>query len=86
MTALHWAADHGNEAAVALLLGNDNCPMDAQDNDGQTALHYAASCGHAEVVELLLKANADRTIKDADGLTAAQVTDNPAILLLLIAE
>uniref|UniRef100_A0A914X6V8 Acyl-CoA-binding domain-containing protein 6 n=1 Tax=Plectus sambesii TaxID=2011161 RepID=A0A914X6V8_9BILA len=86
MTALHWAADHGNEAAVALLLANAHCPIDAQESSGQTALHYAASCGHSAIVELLLKANADRAIKDSDGLTAAQVTDCPTILLLLSAE
>jgi ankyrin repeat protein len=59
MTALHWAAEHSDAAAVALLLKAGADPR-AMTRIGQhTPLHIAAKSGAAEVVRLLVDARAD---------------------------
>ena len=59
MTALHWAAEHGN-AATARLLFNAGANLGAVTRlGGYTPLHLAARTGSAEVVEALLGAGAD---------------------------
>ena len=40
---------------------------------GRTALMYAAGSGHDEIVNLLLKAQADPSIKDGHGRTASDL-------------
>jgi len=47
--------------------------VNAKDEFGYTALHLAADRGNINVVELLLKHGADPTIKDGDGLSAAEI-------------
>ncbi|GAX83287.1 hypothetical protein CEUSTIGMA_g10713.t1 [Chlamydomonas eustigma] len=44
-----------------------------QDAQGQTLLHLAASCGHNDVVEELLRQDADASIQDNQGNTAAHL-------------
>ncbi|THW54470.1 hypothetical protein D6D19_10716, partial [Aureobasidium pullulans] len=44
--------------------------VDATDKYGETALHYAAEAGHLDIVEILIQANADRTVLDSHGRTA----------------
>ncbi len=41
--------------------------MNAQDNDGLTALMIAAKCGKEEVIEELLKRGATKDLQDTDG-------------------
>jgi ankyrin repeat protein len=62
--AITDAAEHGDVAAVALLL-DLGFPLDGQvGDDGATPLHAAASAGSAEVVALLLERGADIEAKD----------------------
>jgi ankyrin repeat protein len=65
--ALVFAAEHGNKAAVRLML-DCGFPIDtrreASDDDGATALHAAAWAGSAETVALLLQHGADLGARD----------------------
>ncbi|KAA8589631.1 hypothetical protein FQN60_012996 [Etheostoma spectabile] len=54
-----------------------------KDNEGQTALHYASACEFADIVELLLNAGADPSIKDMEGSLPEEVTESSAISSLL---
>ncbi|ELW70876.1 Acyl-CoA-binding domain-containing protein 6 [Tupaia chinensis] len=56
---------------------------DEEDNEGQTALHYAAACEFLEIVELLLQAGADPTLRDQDGCLPEEVTGCSAVCLVL---
>jgi ankyrin repeat protein len=47
--------------------------LDAADAGGTTALMRAAEFGRAESLEALLKAGANRTLKDRQGRTAADL-------------
>ena len=54
-TPLIWAARHGHEEVVALLLRNEHIQPDWQDSKSdRTALSWAAENGHEGVVKLLL--------------------------------
>ena len=44
-----------------------------QDYNGDTALHDASMFGHVKIVEALLEAGCDRSIKNKSGKTAAEV-------------
>lgn len=44
--------------------------LDVQDNEGKTALHRAVFNVSADVVELLLEAGADATVRNKEGMTA----------------
>jgi ankyrin repeat protein len=65
--ALVGAAEHGNLAAVALML-ELGFPVDSRreltDDDGATALHAASWAGSAETVALLLEHGADLSARD----------------------
>jgi ankyrin repeat protein len=52
-TALHFACDRGQLAAVELLLKH-NAAVNIADTDGQTPLHYAVTCHHPEVIVKLV--------------------------------
>ncbi|CAF1355477.1 unnamed protein product [Rotaria sordida] len=49
------------------------------DPSGDTALHIACSKGYIELVKLLLRYHASRTIQNKEGLTAEQVAANDEI-------
>jgi ankyrin repeat protein len=62
------AAEHGNIAAVALMLElgfSINIRRDGVDEDGATALHAASWAGSAETVSLLLAHDADLNARDS---------------------
>ncbi|CAN5875833.1 hypothetical protein BH10ACT9_BH10ACT9_51360 [soil metagenome] len=74
---IEWAADHGFEERLALLVrhGVDvagvelvvpSFPVDpnARDDGGATALHHAAWAGDLDLIERLLDAGADPTLTD----------------------
>eukprot|EP01064_Diplonema_japonicum_P017834 TRINITY_DN261_c3_g1_i1.p1 TRINITY_DN261_c3_g1~~TRINITY_DN261_c3_g1_i1.p1 ORF type:complete len:386 (+),score=98.95 TRINITY_DN261_c3_g1_i1:65-1159(+) len=73
-TALHLAAGRGCVAAVQYLLENKADP-DLRDMNitGGTPLHNACKNGHRDVVLLMLRHGADRSIENASGVTPAGV-------------
>ena len=66
--------------------GGDALDLNAKDTGGCTALYWAASDGSADIVQLLLQAGADPTIRDNDGYMplngARQSFREPCIPLL----
>ena len=75
---IHWAADRGNADMVQVLLEH-GADVNAQDEDGQTALHYACSIGYESVIQILIKASADVAISDNEGLKPIDVLKNDDI-------
>ncbi len=70
-TALMTAAYHEAVDCLKLLLarGGKNLDLDEADKIGLTALHTATYRGHAQIVELLVKAGADPTAAEINGVT-----------------
>ncbi|KAI0319546.1 ankyrin repeat-containing domain protein [Amylostereum chailletii] len=71
-TALHWAAQLGSTDVLEYILSHENCDVDPINRlDKSTPLHLAAKIEDQEmrkyIVESLLDAGADTTIKDKDG-------------------
>jgi ankyrin repeat protein len=63
-TPLSWAARHGHEAPIMLLLGTGRVDVDASDGDDQTPLwRWATGNGHRVVVDGL-----DETIPQPSSL------------------
>ena len=60
-------------AAIALSDAPEETYINAQKADGCTALHLAAASDLAEMVDLLVQAGADFTIKNRNGLTPLDV-------------
>ncbi|KAM5142880.1 ankyrin repeat domain-containing protein SOWAHC [Callospermophilus lateralis] len=77
-TCLHWAAKHGRQELLAMLVNFANkhqlpVNINARTSAGYTALHLAAMHGHVEVVKLLVGAyDADVDIRDYSGKKASQ--------------
>lgn len=69
-TALHLAAEKGNDKILKLLV--NNCPesVHARDTEQQTPLHLAARWGHVASCQLLVGYGADKEAKDTRGYTA----------------
>mmetsp|Transcript_16753 Transcript_16753/g.25175 ORF Transcript_16753/g.25175 Transcript_16753/m.25175 type:complete len:160 (-) Transcript_16753:287-766(-) len=67
-TALAFAAGHGHNRTVALLLQN-GANVHAVGNRGRGPLHGAALRNHVECVRLLLQYSADPYLKDSEGRT-----------------
>ena len=67
-TALHCAAETGQQRIVELLLQYKSDP-DSQDQYGMTPLHYAVIGGHEDVLKLLLSKTQDINQKSKDGRT-----------------
>ncbi len=59
MTALHWAAEHGDQELAGLLLKSGASPGAATRIGRHTPLHVAAKGGHHPVVRMLVDAKAD---------------------------
>ncbi|XP_006873102.1 PREDICTED: ankyrin repeat domain-containing protein SOWAHC [Chrysochloris asiatica] len=77
-TCLHWAAKHGKQELLAMLVNFANkhqlpVNVNARTSGGYTALHLAAMHGHVEVVKLLVGAyDADVDVRDYSGKKASQ--------------
>ena len=83
---IHLAAASNYLVALKEILERRPQDVDAKTNIGITPLMMASTEGHAEMVALLLKFGADRTLKDDDGLTAKDVArknGNEALIPLL---
>lgn len=72
LTPLHYASRNGHSECVKLLLEKKyECEVNARTKSGNsTALMRASATGEAEIVEMLLKAGADASLRDDDGETA----------------
>ncbi|PQE22096.1 Ankyrin repeat-containing domain protein [Rutstroemia sp. NJR-2017a BVV2] len=69
-TPLHAAAIGSNVDIVELLLGYDDCDINAKDNDDQTPLILATRLGHIEVVRTLCDKGANTMSADTRKQTA----------------
>ncbi|XP_077597057.1 receptor-interacting serine/threonine-protein kinase 4 isoform X2 [Stigmatopora nigra] len=68
-TALHWAAQNGDEAVARLLLDR-GAAIDETDGQGRTPAHVACQHGQENVVRVLLSRGADVRVKGKDDWTA----------------
>ena len=85
-TPLMRASFSGHEQAVAALLSDVRIDVNAQDDNGATAMHHAATNGYAGIVKLLLEHNASSSIKDRfelDPRGRAIVNNHASIVSLL---
>jgi len=69
MTALHWAAEHGDSDLAALLLKSGANPAAVTRIGRHTPLHVAARGGYDLVVRLLVNVNADVNALTTTGAT-----------------
>ena len=84
-TALMGLCFNGNIELVKLLL-NNKVIVNQLNLNHASALIFAATFGHAEIILMLLKAGADKSIKDSNGKTAydqAMMQGNDAVAQLL---
>ncbi|KFX95265.1 hypothetical protein O988_05878 [Pseudogymnoascus sp. VKM F-3808] len=65
---LHQAIKMSDRSEVVRLLA-ENTFLEAKDGQGRTALHLAALLGVEELVQLLLKADANTKAKDCEDMT-----------------
>jgi ankyrin repeat protein len=87
MTALHWAADRGDEALATLLLASGADVSARTRLGGHTALLIAAAGGRTGVVRRLLAANAsvtDTTTTGATPLHFGAAAGNLEVVLALL--
>lgn len=82
ITPLMQAANQGNEQAVQFLLGH-KAAIDAKDHQGLTALAYAAKADHSNIVQLLLDAGTDLSLRDYTGHDVVEDVHNPALVKLI---
>ncbi|KAJ8391271.1 hypothetical protein AAFF_G00095380 [Aldrovandia affinis] len=74
-TALHFAAQNGDDRIVRLLLDRA-AGADAEDRDGWTPLHLAAQNGHENVVRVLLPRVSAPDAREKDGRTALHLASS----------
>ncbi len=70
-TALHFAAASGDDGIVRILI-EQHAYIDSESPNKITPVMIAAREGHLSTVQLLLEEGADATLKNAEGVTAAQ--------------
>ncbi|KAF9535358.1 ankyrin repeat-containing domain protein [Crepidotus variabilis] len=73
--SLHGLAVSGELTGLKLLLDSSkNLDLNAPDEYGYAPLHLACDRGHVEVVKLLLAQGANKEVKDPDGLTPLELS------------
>ncbi|MEO8682092.1 MAG: ankyrin repeat domain-containing protein [Vicinamibacterales bacterium] len=87
MTALHWAAERGNQDIAAMLLAAGANPRAETRIGRYTPLHVAAKGGHPAVIRRLVDAKADVNALTTTGVTplhlAAEGGNREAVAILL---
>lgn len=81
LTPLHCACTESSLACAKVLV-EANANVNAPSNSGRTSLHYACKTSHrdgADIVQLLLEAGADATIKDNGGQLPIDLAYNKEI-------
>lgn len=80
-SALHLSAANGQYQIVEFLIKYLN-PVDvnALTDEGSTPLHWAALNGHLKIVEKLLEAGADATIKNSSGRSPVTLAEQQSHL------
>ena len=73
ITALSWAAFHGNLEIVQLLVAR-KANVNGRNRDGSRPLHAAAFTGRPQIIELLLGKGADPTATSDNGETPLKST------------
>ncbi|KAM3869105.1 receptor-interacting serine/threonine-protein kinase 4 [Diretmus argenteus] len=68
-TALHWAAQNGDEAITRLLLDR-GAAINETDGQGRTPAHVACQHGQENVIRVLLSRGADVRVRGKDNWTA----------------
>ncbi|MDP2434817.1 MAG: ankyrin repeat domain-containing protein, partial [archaeon] len=83
-TPLHVASHFGHIDTICVLV-EKKCPIDAQDNKGNTPLHRAARNNNRTVVAKLLQLGANPSVKNSDGLSPSQMAlcSDPEVKQLL---
>lgn len=71
---LGLAVPNGHLEIVQYLLGQ-GCDVDATDIEGRTPLMEAALWAHPKIVDALLKAGANKSLKDRYGMTAGHLAE-----------
>ena len=78
-TALHKAADGGDEAEAEAAIAADPSSIEALTAGyRETPLHLAAGAGHASVLLVLLNANADVNAQRGGGFSALHLAQTEA--------
>src|SRR5688500_8563878 len=70
MTALHWAAEHGDAALAQMLVYAGAIVAPVTRIGAYTPLHLASKAGSAPVITVLVKAGADANARTASGAVA----------------
>ncbi|KAL9093551.1 MAG: hypothetical protein Q9165_003946 [Trypethelium subeluteriae] len=87
-TPLQWAAAHGLETVVKLLLGTVKVNINSKDTHGRTPLSKASANGHEAVIQLLLATRRaeinSRDQYDQTPLSLAVVYRHEAVVKLLL--
>jgi ankyrin repeat protein len=89
MTALHWAAEHGDSAMTAALLSAHANVKAVTRIGSYTPLQLASRAGAPTVTKALLAAGADPNAPSASGATAlhlAAAAGNPDVVAALLAK
>lgn len=82
-TALHFAADTGQDTVISLLL-KYKATVSVTDELGNTPLHYAAEKGHLNSVKILLGTGAESHLKNVSGKTPLALANDWAINATLL--
>jgi Ankyrin repeats (3 copies)/NACHT domain len=87
MNDIRLAAFNGHEVILRMMLDAELVDLEAQDQDGQTALMWAAKQGHEKVVQMLLDKGADVNTQDrlfGSTLHAASWSDFEKVVQILL--